>query len=68
MTGTKSKNGVLTYNIHNELKDDIKTVRTDGQYSNVAWDNVDIERKYRFAVPLSPYVQEKWVELLFDLE
>ena len=42
MTQAKNKNGILTYIIHNETNKDVKEIRTDDKYTNIAFDNIDI--------------------------
>ena len=50
MTQIEQESGVLKYNMQNEKKNTVESVRTDGKYTNIAWDDIDIEKKYRVAV------------------
>ena len=52
MTQTQSESGVLKYILHNKPKDDIKQIRTDGEFTNIAYNNIDIDNKYRLALVL----------------
>ena len=60
------KHAILRYILHHEPKTDVNLIRTDGVYTNIAYDNVDINRKYRmvFGVSTGPNVPVKWCELL----
>ena len=53
MTQTTSDQGILKYVIHHETKQDVKSIRTDDKYTNIAYKTVDINRKYRAAVSLA---------------
>ena len=67
MTQTESNNGILKYIIHNKPKESVKNVRTDEIYSNIAYDNVDIEKKYRMTVCFDNCevdISNKWIELV----
>ena len=64
MTQTENQNGVLKYIIHNKPKTDIAEIRTDGEYSNVAYDDIDIDKKYRMSVSLDEYCLNEWIELI----
>ena len=63
MTQTQSKNGILKYIIRHEKGEDVATIRTDGEYTNIAYDNVDINKTYRLAVSLN-CCKESWCELI----
>ena len=47
MTQTTNEKAVLKYISHNKMWNDIKEPRTDGKYTNIAWDNIDISKEYR---------------------
>ena len=70
MTQTENKNGILKYIIHNEMREDIKQIRTDGEYTNIAYDNIDINNKYRLAFAISNNEADTgaWCELVLDIE
>ena len=64
MTQKENSNGILKYIIHNEVKDDIETVRTDDKYSNIAYDNVDINKEYRMSVSFDWQACDAWIQLV----
>ena len=49
MTQIENENGVLKYIIHNKPRDKDVDIKTDGTYTNIAYDNIDINQKYRLA-------------------
>ena len=63
MTQTQSEYGVLKYIIHAKPRDGIKQIRTDGEYTNIAYDNINIDRKYRLGVAIT-VAPGGWIELL----
>lgn len=66
MTQKEYKHGVLKYILHNEpIMNDLQ-IETHGRYSNIAYDNLDIDKKYRLAVAISQYNTGEWIELLSE--
>ena len=70
MTQTENENGILKYIIHNEIKEDIKHIRTDGEYTNIAYNNININDKYRlaFAISNNKFDTGAWCQLVPDIE
>ena len=68
MTQQEYKNGVLKYIFHNKPKQSVKQIRTDGEFSNIAFDNIDITKEYKLAVALSRYGWGKWIQLIYHPE
>ena len=67
MTQTVNNKGVLKYIVHNERKQDVEEIRTDGEYTNIAYDNIDIDTKYRLAIGIVYLTEtDKWVELIHE--
>ena len=50
MTQKEDKNAILTYINHNETKEYVKEMRTDGEFTNIAWNDIDFNKKCRLAV------------------
>ena len=63
MTQKENKNGILKYIVHNETKKSLSEIRTDGEYTNIAWDDVDIDKKYRLVVAVSQFACGESIEL-----
>ena len=66
MTQKHNDNAILSYIFYNKLKEDVETVQTDGEYTRIAWDNIDIDNKYRLAISISAMNDEKYIQLLPD--
>ena len=49
MTQHHGHNCTLSYEFHMKPKNDVKEIRTDGMYTTVAWNNIDIDKQYRVA-------------------
>ena len=64
MTQTKCEYGVLSYILHNKKKEEVKEIRTNEEYTNIGYDNIDINKKYRFAVAIGEAGYYKWIELV----
>ena len=64
MTQQKGDHGILTYEFHMEPQDHINKIRTDGVYTNVAWDDIDIETKYRIAFSIESKCSDNTVQFL----
>ena len=64
MTQAQSDHAVLRYIIQNDPAEDVLQIITDGEFTNIAWDTIDIEKKYRVVVGIVQYKKHKWVELI----
>lgn len=65
MTQAKSKQGTLKYFVENQpICDGVKQVRTDGVFANIAYDDIDINKKYRMAVRIVVFDKDQWIESL----
>ena len=60
MTQKEGDHGKLKYIVHNETKKGIEMIRTDGEYTNIAFDIIDVDKKYRFAFGISQLATNKW--------
>lgn len=63
MTQIANDNGVLRYFFH-ERAEDVKKIWTDGKYTNIAFDDIDINGEYMLAVGVSTSEPDRWIELL----
>ena len=54
MTQRDNEDGILRYIIHNEVIMDDADILTHDEYTNVAYDDVDIDTKYRLVVAMNP--------------
>ena len=61
VSGIKSKYGILKFIIHNETKQNVSQIKTDGDYTNIAYDDIDISKKYRLAFSIHETYRNKWV-------
>ena len=66
MTQRQNKHGILKYIIHNEPKENIKEIRTDGLFTNIAYDNININKKYRLVLAVGTLSCNEWIELLYE--
>ena len=67
MRQAKGEQATLKYIILNDLEQDVKDARTDGKYTNIAFNNIDINKKYRLAVAVDHMTGDKdsaWCELI----
>ena len=53
MTQSKGDGGNFSYEFRMKPKDDIQDIKTDGIYTTVGWDKIDINRKYRIAFSIN---------------
>ena len=67
MTQDVKEHGILKYIIHNEKKEDVEIIRTDEEYTNIAYDDIDIDKKYRHPVSIPLRQERKWVELIDEI-
>ena len=67
MTQEKGEHGILSFEYHMKPKDYINEIKTDGKYTNIAWDNIDIDKKYRIAFSIFNTAADKVIELLPQL-
>ena len=63
MTQNESEHGILKYIIQNEKRKDVAAIKTDGEYSNIAYDTININNKYRLALA-SGVGMDEWCELI----
>ena len=49
LTQKKSDNGVLKFIMHHKPKRNVNLIKSDGIYSNIAFDDIDIDKEYRAA-------------------
>ena len=68
LTQKENENGVLRFYVHHKAKKDVDKIRTDGAYSTIAWNDIDINKKYRVAFGLQAYGEGNCIELLPDSE
>ena len=59
LTQKENENGILKFVIDHDK------IRTDGKYTNVCWDNIDINENYRLAVDIGGNVRNK-IEFIVD--
>ena len=64
MTQQKGDHGILIYEFHMEPQDHVNKIRTDGEYTNVAWDNIDTDTKYRIAFSITSKCSDHTVQFL----
>ena len=64
MTQKESDGGILKYICHNKAKKSITKIRTDGQYNNVIYRDVDIDKTYCAAFSMRK--EMNWIEFLSD--
>ena len=64
MTQKRGTGAVLSFTFHNEKNDDLQEIRTDGRYTNIGFDNIDIYKKYRLIIGVNSWTCCKWTELL----
>ena len=64
MTQKENKNGIVRYIFHHKSKDGVDEIKTDGKYSNIAWNSININKQYRMAFAITDYASGKWVEIL----
>ena len=67
MTQQKGDHGILSYEFHMKPKDEIDEIRTDGEYTNVAWDDVDIDKEYRIAFSIKANAPNRKIEFLEEM-
>ena len=68
MTQRKCKHGVLRYIVHNKKKERVKEIRTNDKYTNIGYDNIDINKEYRFAISVGRFGLNQWIELVSDAD
>ena len=71
MTQTINENGRLSYIIHNEKKEDVEVIRTDGEFSNIAYDNIDIDKAIGVLLPslthiVVPIIGLSWISDIYN--
>ena len=65
LTQNENENGILRYSFPEESTVDGSDVKTNGEYTNIAYDNIDITKAYRAAVAIyTPSAPDSSVELL----
>ena len=69
MTQQENDHGLLRFVLHHGMNKDVKEIQTNGEYTNIAYNDIDITKKYRmaFAVFQDPFERhhgDKWCELL----
>ena len=67
MTQKESENAILRFTYYHKPKSGVNRIRTDGEYSNIRFDNIDINQEYRLAVDVGTSSRTvKSVELLSE--
>ena len=61
---TQTAGGILKFVIHNEPNKKVNQIRTDGAYTNIAFDDIDITKQYRFSFCFGRSGCDKWIELV----
>ena len=65
MTQKESEHAILKYVNHGEPKENVKEIRTDKEFSNIAWNDIDINREYRMAIAPFAYRDDiEWNEII----
>ena len=65
LTQKENENGILRFVIDDKHNKGIDTIETVGKYSNICFDTIDIDKKYRLAVDIGGKI-DKTVELLTE--
>ena len=60
--------GILRVIIHNKQSKGANKIKTDGTHTNVVFDNIDMDKRYRLAVAFSEHSCNEPVEILSDSE
>ena len=66
MTQKESDGGILKYICHNKPKNHVTEIKTHGQYSNIIYKDVDIDKKYCAAFSMRR--EMNWIEFVGDYE
>ena len=67
MTQEKGDGGILLYEFHMKPKSYVNKIETDGKHTTIAWDDINIDRKYRIAISFKASTTHKTLEFLEEI-
>ena len=67
MTQQNSRHGIFSYKFHMKPNEDVEQIETNGKYTTIARDDIDIDRKYRIAFSVNADGTDETLEFLSDI-
>ena len=66
MTQEENTDAILKFTYYHKTKGNINQIRTDGEYTNICFDKIDINKRYRLAVDIGGSSGNKSAEFLSE--